>query len=767
MRKVYVDTETCGFHSQAVLIQYAFDDGRVELHDIWLRPAGETVALIESFLPCCVVGFNLVFDWFHLCKIYTQFRLLDPSKVPTIADVVAVEKIARDGPCIKPASALDLMLHSRKGRYQSLMGRKDTRIRRVPTALAQPLADELTRRIEFDGILFAGFKDKSAPRWRVYDRKDRDDCICPHFKDVVLKFNPAGGLKFLAEWALGVSDTDHLGELELPAHPSEHGWAPFAEAVTDGKAWPERIADHIAYWRDNERARSYAINDVLYTRELEAHFGNPEPGDDDSVLACMVGAVRWHGYAVDCDRLARIANECRQKIDSCPINTNKPSDVRAYLFEVMDETERLACPDLEETTKKGVLMAIRNGVEWQGTEAAKRAAYVLDVKTAHKVVDACEKIIKAGRFHAAFDVIGAKSNRMSGRGSGGLNPQGMKSTDDFRSAFLIAWPGMVLCGGDFSSFELTIMDAVYNDETLREVLQGPKKLHALFAQQLRPDMSYEEIKATEHTPEDWYTKGKQGLYGRGYGSEAPGMAKTLGVTLEQAERAIAWFNGFKGVAENFEKIDRMFGCLVQPGGRGSKVIWRNPESKCTSFLGFSRDFSLEIKIARALFELAADLPAHWRDLPIKVARSRDRMQTAAGAVSSALYGAAFGVAGSMKRAAANHEIQSPGGQITKHVQRAVWDIQPAGVHEWRVAPMNVHDELLVATHPDETTRVKDTVDEIVTHYQPRVPLIGMEWATQAENWADVKGHPEYVVKIPANETKKSEETLPVSFALSA
>ena len=51
-----------------------------------------------------------------------------------------LEPQGQDGPCVKPAAALDLMLHSRKGPYQSLMAREDVRIKRVPTALAYALA---------------------------------------------------------------------------------------------------------------------------------------------------------------------------------------------------------------------------------------------------------------------------------------------------------------------------------------------------------------------------------------------------------------------------------------------------------------------------------------------------------------------------------------------------------------------------------------------------------------------------------------------------
>ena len=135
---------------------------------------------------------------------------------------------------MKPTSSLDLLLHSRKGPYQSLMAREDIRIRRVPTALANALAEELEQRVELDGIYFARSADKDAPRWKVFDVKNRDGEIDPNFKDVVLKFNPSGGLKFLAEYAMGFKPKYHCKDVEPPKswRPVELGYAPTALAVS-------------------------------------------------------------------------------------------------------------------------------------------------------------------------------------------------------------------------------------------------------------------------------------------------------------------------------------------------------------------------------------------------------------------------------------------------------------------------------------------------------------------------------------------------------
>ena len=78
-------------------------------------------------LEHAMVFFNGSFDMFQLAKVYTTFRLANQDWIPQehINEIALLEPAGRDGPCIKPASALDLMLFARKGPFQSLMARDD------------------------------------------------------------------------------------------------------------------------------------------------------------------------------------------------------------------------------------------------------------------------------------------------------------------------------------------------------------------------------------------------------------------------------------------------------------------------------------------------------------------------------------------------------------------------------------------------------------------------------------------------------------------
>lgn len=743
-RTLFFDTETCGFHGFVVLIQYAFlgegEDlwgGQTTLYEVWNEPVSETLALLESFAQpdLDVVGFNLGFDWFHICKAYTTLKAYvekwphlayDPPKIELVQ---LVEEAGMDGPCLKPGRACDLMLHSRKfPTTQTLMNRGDIRIRKVPIDLAYPLADELDARLELPEIYWSRQKDKTI-RWRVYDIKDE-----PHFKDVVLKFNPSAGLKYLMEFFVGEKPPFHFDDIGCETVPQEIGYAPTARAARayygeDAQTWDKVIHLHIEHWHSNANARQYAEYDVYATKKLWEWFGKPEAGDDDSELACMVGAVRWHGFALDLEALSALSAEVAKTIEASPINVNSTDQVRRYLLEVMDPFEQMI---LAESTNKQVLDEIAN---WKDNdEAAGRAKTVIRVRKAQKEKELYDKLILARRLHADFNVIGAMSSRMSG--SSGLNVQGIKATKEVRRCFPLAWEGMALSGGDFNKFEMAIADAVYKDPSFRELVIGKLKPAGVFGELIFPHLTYDEILASEGQDPDYYTDAKSGLFAVLYFGEAFTLKTNLGIPMEIAEKAITeWRNRAPGLKRSVERITDAHTALVE---NGHGFTWVDPLPYAENMQGFKRSFELEISVMRVLYDLAVSPPKHWDRVKIKVVR-RQKIQTAAGAVRSALYGAAFSIQNANIRAAGNHEIQSTGALICKRVQRAIWDIQPAGVGPWKVAPMQVHDEVQCVSSEDVIDQVKDAVGRSITEQREGlVPLLGMKWSTHAANWAEGK-----------------------------
>lgn len=753
------DTETCGFHGPIVLIQWAIDDGEIFLHNPWTSTIQSTIDLIEFMAthPGGVCGFNLAFDWFHICQMYTVLKLMpDPTAFldDNIEMYAELEPLGRDGQCVKPVSACDVMLHARRGPYQSTMDRGDIRIKKVPTVLAWQLAEELDRRVKLKDIYFARAKKKKECKWVVYDIADEDEetGIDPSFKDIVLKFDASTALKALATDALGLKDDTVLlftdVEINRKFYPEEIGYAPYARAIGDRfnwkGAWPEHIHHHINHWEYNSLAREYAEKDVEYTRGLWKHFGSPLPGDNDSELACMVGASRWRGYKVDVPKLKDLRNSLLKKASAAP---TAPNAARKYLLPFLSDTEKAV---IKGSTKKVLLEEMAKykdicpdclgenleclkckGCGEIPHPVAPKAQEVLDARQAGYKVKMIDKLILAGRFHASFNVIGALSGRMSG-GGGDLNPQGIVADEATKECFLLAFEGHKLCGGDFDGFEVTLAEAVYKDPDLRKDLQTGKKIHALFGVFVYPHMTYEEILKND----DIYKRCKSAVFAMLYGGEGFTLKERLGVDIETADKAFDLFcRKYKQVGANRRRIEAMFCSMRQPGGTGRRVEWHQPHDKIESMFGFPRYFTLENQICKALYDLANDPPKDWKQFDKKVIR-RDREQKAEGAVRSALFGAAFALQASNMRAANNHVIQSSGSEITKEVQRKIWDVQPSGVNDWVVQPFNVHDEIECPCKNEVVDRVKVVVNKTVESYRDRVPLIAMEWKTDMNSWAD-------------------------------
>jgi len=329
-------------------------------------------------------------------------------------------------------------------------------------------------------------------------------------------------------------------------------------------------------------------------------------------------------------------------------------------------------------------------------------------------------------------------------GADGLNAQGIKHDEAVRKQFPLAWPGTVLCGGDFDGFEITIADAVFDDEVLHQTLLEGKKFHGLLGVELYPGNSYEDILASDGMEVDLYSRAKQGTFGFLYGGDAGTWQRNLGIKKKQAEKAFdSLCVKYKGIGDARNRIKDDFCSMKQVEGIGTEVKWSEPKDYCETFLGFKRYYTLENRICKALFKLANNIPQEWHDCPVTVVR-RDREQTVAGAVSSALYGTAFQIQAKNMRASNNHLIQSPGAEITKALQRRIWDEQPHGVNIMRVAPMNIHDEVMCVTLPEHVNEVADAVRESVESFRKHVPLIGIKWNLAMDNWAEKKESAEQI-----------------------
>lgn len=762
----FIDTETCGLHGIPILLQYAEDDGPVNLHHIFNEPIGKTLELIERIVSGRVVAHNLRFDWFHLSKIFNMLCAMDaplhvkPSQFTT-EELVEFEYEARNGYCLKPAEAVDTLLLAQKGEFQSsLMNAKPIYVRQVPKRYSEELLHLLEHRTDLPWIL--------RHKWDISDRVNQEGDVDDQWVDLVLRFKPSNSLKDLAQFLCDHEPPKKFDEIMPEIMPIDEGYAPYATLLTsrqkdwmyqDKPTWPAIYKSHINHWRDNEAAIAYATDDIAMLRKLYKYFGSPE-NDQDAIIACQVASVRLRGFAVDLESMQREHDLSTEIIQEAKINVNSPKQVKGFVAEALDPMEQVilanGCDkkvidqirieftlDEEEECECDESVRERYGVcprcEGKGTvgpgpmPVVKRVEHVDRIRRHRKRVELYDKLLLAGRAYPDFKVIGTKSGRLSG--ASGLNFQGIDHSPEVRSLFTLANEGEVLCAGDYSSQEVAIAATTMNDEKLMVDMQSGKSLHALFGAELY-GVSYEQMIEWKKAGDQRYNDAKSGVFLTLYGGTVDTLARNLGIPIEQAQKA------FDNMTEKYPQmgntramISERFSSLQQ--NSDGKINYSDPPEKfIESVFGYRRYFETEYLIQSMILDVLHDLPDSWNDPKYRVERKSGRIQTIGGCISSALYGAAFSIQNKIIRAANNHVIQSTGRELTVGMQAEVWKLQPQGIHPFKLTLMSIHDELAVVSKPELVDTITETIRDKVEQQRKYVPLTAIDWYTHNHSWEE-------------------------------
>jgi hypothetical protein len=759
----YIDSETCGLVGPMVLFQYAINDGPVTLHEVWRTPARRTLDLIERVVDNNEIGFNLVFDHFHIQKIQNMLAALPKRSLgnaPRIADMAAIERVAPLlGNCVKPRAPLDIYLNLIIGPFQSLMERKPIRIRRVPEMVAEGLVAELSAALQFDWIYTHRRKD--GPAWKIQPSKD-----APGFVDVSFSFGASRTLKSIHRY---VFDSDPiLFPMPEEMYPVETQWSPYHDNVPG--SWPDRIAEHINYWAENKKARQYGKDDVTMVRDLRGKFGGT-PGDMESTLACLIGSVRYRGFPIDIQGVSR---ELKRSV--------KKSQMAGDLDwrKVLPKLHELCQDPLEvsiiTSTKDEALEPLVKWIGDDGKEGSHPVAkYATKVREARKHRFRAQWLAKletAGRFHPSLSPVGTLTRRASG--SGGFNPQNIDKEDETRGLFVLAdtaktleqyvwflqekvgtfsdkpsklaslmgaWRG---CIGDFDSFETVLAIAAWQDELLQHYVDnGIKPYHVFGSFLYRRDLggptadskiALEEIRKDKNYVQ-YASRAKNCWYALIYGAQEFKISQTAGVPIEHVAEALkAMSDECVGMARGRQKVFDALSCIVQEE-EGKAFCWNEPESKVANIQGWERDFAFEVGIIKILFGMPNRLPRDWREIETKVVR-KNREQTVYGAVCSAIFGAAKQMEARMKRQAGNCIMQSSGAMYCKDLQVRQWDAaQPHGIHPWQIVLLNIHDEIDGALR--RMVSVLSVTKAALREYAEKVPLVKMQWQeTGVNSWAD-------------------------------
>lgn len=791
MQTAFIDTETVGLYGPAVIFQYKFDAEPAVKFCPWTSPVSETMALIERFCEGLVVCHNITFDWLKLQQWYNAAAALSKEHGPDFRPIDDVDSFihheyhSRGVYCIKPQAAVCTLMMAQKTMGGASLATKEIRVRKLPVEVAPAVAKLLNDRTELPEIMFA--RRQATERWSVAVSDEGEA-----WSDVVLKFAPSSGLKEIAKFVLGVEDTQKLGfDLATPPNPFEVGYVPYVAmhkydsnyVVTykkDGKerkspTWPALLDDHLNYWvPDGTPQDKYAMDDIKLLKMLYEHFDSPET-DFDGELGCQVASVRAAGFDIDTSLLSQQTLLSQAEIKNAEVNVDAHLKVKEYINEALDPMERIitekGCPkdvlksiikemnveeEEEECCDDGCPRCDGLGVIPVGPmPVAKRAKHILHVRKHKKRLQIYKKLRAAGGAYPSFRVIGTKSGRMAGADK--MNYHSIDGSKEIRSIFTMTNdPDMVVSGGDMNSQELAIAAAVMGDDTLADDVSTGKSLHGVFAA-AASGIPYKQIMAKREDKGSiegtWYKKAKICVYAILYGAAAFNISQTLGCTVEEAERTIAdFFKKYPHMAETRKKVRSSLAALTSGEG-GLKI--RKPEmTYIESIFGYRRSFQLEYDVLNILFtamnEWKEETETQFKGIDFKkkiVRKEAKGEQTYFACVYSALFGGAFSLQNKIQRAALNHVIQSAGRTCTLRVQKRVWDeVQPTGVHVFRIRLMSVHDELATVTNREDAEIVSKAVYDEMKALTETVPLLSLDWATDVKSWYGVKSADENLLR---------------------
>ena len=709
MDRIFFDTETVGLTGPLVTIQYAFAPTNINIHNVWTSRVNDTLALIEGICEKNIVGFNLTFDWFQLSKWYNVLRkTTNKTKPPQIGEVKNIERLgpSNEDYALKPISACDLMLLARSNRFQYLAPHKNVLIRKVPVSV---------RKSFYDGAMdkYIQLPKGVSLRWRESKKvTKRTDAV-----DIILEFKGLStSLKNLTSIISGEQNTGSFEQVVgLAPYKDVPSWRPWGGEWTSGLQWLLKRAE-------TDTFKLYAKRDVEYTYNLWKYLGEPVGGDDDSELACLIGTSHWYGFSIDNEAVERLLQEKAAEAISAP---TAPAESIAALRSVLSKAEQIVLTD----TKKKTLEEF---TRWDGHPVQSVAMSIIRARKAQSRKALLEKLHASGAFYFSMKVEGTLSSRMSGES--GMNAQGIPQEKQIRELFTLKWENEQLSGGDFDAFEVSIADAVYKDPQLKADLTSGQKFHGITGATFY-GKSYDEILATRDydISNSLYKRAKNAFFGYLYGAQLKKFADTLGLNESEASSSL------ERIRKRYPVIAAYRGLLsdkylpLSQHGIGTKVIWHEPCDYIESILGFRRFFTLENAVLRGMYRMTESPPEEWKI--DGTCRRSTREQTIENATRSAILSCIFGLQSHIFRAACNHEIQSPGAQITKSLQRAIWGIQRSGLRPFMVRPFNIHDEVNVCytVSPELIHKARDSV---INKYIDRIPLLKMSWKDNLDNWGN-------------------------------
>jgi len=276
-------------------------------------------------------------------------------------------------------------------------------------------------------------------------------------------------------------------------------------------------------------------------------------------LIRVLARMEVRGIAVDLNTLREIASDMDEattrlkekvwQLAGREFNLGSVPQLRKLLYEDLGLS-----PARTKKTKTGLSTDASTLEQMIDQHPIVRA--ILDYREAEKLRSTygsslIETVGADGRIHATFRQTVARTGRLSSENPN-LHNIPVRTTEGrrLREAFVAA-PGMQLCVGDYDQIELRVIAHLSQDPGLIHAFQEGVDIHRFVASQVFG------VPPDQVTPEQ-RERAKMVDYGLSYGMEGYGLARRLGIEVEEANAILdRYFESFPGVKALMEESVRL------------------------------------------------------------------------------------------------------------------------------------------------------------------------------------------------------------------
>lgn len=293
--------------------------------------------------------------------------------------------------------------------------------------------------------------------------------------------------------------------------------------------------------------------DRLFSERMEQHMSRDLFYNIEVPLIDVLADMEMEGICVNCDELAEVGKEVREKLDGLqkeifdycgePFNVLSPQQVGNVLFEkvrVQDEFDK-AAPKKKETGYSTDVEVLEK------FSSHPLVGKILEYRQVSKLlstyIEALPKLVnsKTGRIHTSFHQANTATGRLSSNNPNLQNipirtPLGRR----IRKAFVPS-AGNVLMAADYSQIELRVLAHFSGDEALVDAYTTGKDIHAVTASKIFG------VGIDDVLP-DMRSKAKTINFGIIYGMGARKLSRELGIAQAEAKQFIdTYFEVYPGV----------------------------------------------------------------------------------------------------------------------------------------------------------------------------------------------------------------------------